>query len=102
MARKYGSSPFHFHRLFSNVVGETPKQHVDRLRLERAAYELAISKKKVIEIALAVGFKNHETFSRRFKRAFGYTPKEYRDASRIAQQQRLVTNRGFRGDGCRL
>jgi AraC-like DNA-binding protein len=25
LARKYGYSTFHFHRVFSNVVGETPK-----------------------------------------------------------------------------
>jgi AraC family transcriptional regulator len=102
MARRYGCSPFHFHRLFSKVVGETPKKHVDRLRLERAAYELAVSRKKVVEIALSVGFKNHETFTRRFKRAFGFTPRGYRVASRTAQAQRLRRNRGFRGDGCRL
>src|SRR5580765_1341285 len=80
LARQFGYSPFHFHRLFSNAVGETPKQHVHRLRLERAAYKLAITSEPVFEIALAVGFNNHETFSRAFKRSFGYTPKDYREA----------------------
>src|SRR5688572_6286599 len=71
LARQYGYSPFHFHRFFSSAVGETPKQHIDRLRLERAAYKLAITGETVLAIALGVGFNNHETFSRAFKRAFG-------------------------------
>jgi len=102
LARQFGYSPFHFHRFFSSAVGETPKQHVDRLRLERAAYKLAITDDTVLEIALAVGFKNHETFSRAFKRAFGYTPRQYRRACRAAQAERLDRNKGFRGDGCLL
>src|SRR5687768_6991407 len=102
LARQYGYSPFHFHRFFSKTVGETPKKHIDRLRLERAAYKLAITRESVLNIALSVGFKNHETFSRAFKRAFNYTPRDYRSACRAAQRQRLERNRGFRGDGCRL
>ncbi|HEV8378298.1 MAG TPA: AraC family transcriptional regulator [Tepidisphaeraceae bacterium] len=102
LARQYGYSPFHFHRFFSKTVGETPKQHIDRLRLERAAYKLAITRETILDIALSVGFKNHETFSRAFKRAFNYTPRDYRRASRIAQRERLERNRNFRGDGCLL
>ena len=102
LARQYGYSPFHFHRFFSIAVGETPKQHVDRLRLERAAYKLAITDKTVLEIALSVGFKHHETFSRAFKRTFGCSPIDYRRACKAAQADRLERNRGFRGQGCEL
>jgi AraC family transcriptional regulator len=102
LARKCGYSPFHFHRFFSNAVGETPKEYVSRLRLERAAYKLAITGESVLNIALAVGFKNHETFSRAFKRAFGCAPRDYRSACRAAQADRLECNRSFRGAGCVL
>jgi len=102
LARQYGYSPFHFHRFFSNAVGETPKQHVDRLRLERAAYKLAVTGETVLEIALSVGFRTHETFSRSFKRSFGYSPNDYRRTARAAQVERLERNRGFRGEGCYL
>jgi AraC family transcriptional regulator len=102
LARQYGYSPFHFHRFFSSAVGETPKKHVDRLRLERAAYRLAITSESVLGIAISVGFNNHETFSRAFKRAFGYTPRDYRQACRVAQAERLERNREFQGDGCLL
>jgi transcriptional regulator GlxA family with amidase domain len=102
LARQYGYSPFHFHRFFSKTVGETPKRHVDRLRLERAAYKLAITRESVLEIGLSVGFKYHETFSRAFKRAFGYTPRDYRRACKVAQAEWSQRKRGFRGEGCRL
>lgn len=102
LARRYGYSPFHFHRFFTRTVGETPKRHVDRLRLERAAYKLAITAEPVLEVALSVGFRNHETFSRAFRRAFGYSPTGYRRACRAAQAKRLQRNRSFRGDGCVL
>ena len=102
LARQYGYSPFNFHRFFSSVIGETPKQHVERLRIERAAYKLAITDETVLEIALGVGFRNHETFSRAFKRAFNYSPRNYRQACKAAQAARLERNREFRGDGCLL
>jgi AraC family transcriptional regulator len=102
LARRFGYSPFHFHRFFSKAVGETPKQHVDRLRLERAAYKLAITRESILPIALSVGFKNHETFSRAFRRAFNYTPRDYRRACRVAQRQRLERNINSSGDGCLL
>lgn len=38
LAGKYGYSPFHFQRLFSNAMGETPKEYAQRLRLERLLY----------------------------------------------------------------
>jgi AraC family transcriptional regulator len=102
LARKYGYSPYHFHRLFSTAIGETPKQHVERLRLERGAYYLAVTDHSILETALKVGFKNHETFTRAFKRAVGWTPSDYRQACRQAQGERLERNRDFRGDGCNL
>lgn len=102
LARRSGYSPFHFHRLFTDIVGETPKQHVQRLRLERAAYLLAVTDTRVLVIALDVGFHNHETFSRAFQRRFRMSPTTYRSEARRAQADRLVTNHAFRGQGCVL
>src|SRR5215472_14224784 len=102
LARKYGYSPFHFHRIFSNVVGETPKKYVERLRLEKAAYKLQITDEPVFEVCLSVGFKNHETFTRAFQRYFGDSPRDCRKNAKVLQTRRLKTNRSFRGDGCCL
>jgi AraC family transcriptional regulator len=100
LARDFGASPFQFHRFFSATVGETPKQHVSRLRLERAAYKLAITEETVLNIGLSVGFNTHETFSRAFRRRFGAPPSAYRRRAKAMQRERMERNRAFRGDGC--
>jgi AraC family transcriptional regulator len=89
LASRFGSSPFHFHRVFSDVVGETPRKHVQRLRLERAATLLAVTDEPILGIGLTVGFKSAETFSRNFKRFIGYTPSGYRRMAKIAQAERV-------------
>src|SRR5215475_13869572 len=67
-------SPYHFHRIFKGMVGESVKEHVRRLRLERAANQLRKGSASVIEIALDAGYESHEAFSRSFKSLFGASP----------------------------
>ncbi|MCP5099299.1 MAG: AraC family transcriptional regulator [Chloroflexi bacterium] len=74
-------SPFHFHRLFHDTIGETLKQYTLRLRLERAAYALRLQDGSILDIALNCGFHSHETFSRAFKRWFGSTPRQFRQGN---------------------
>lgn len=102
LALRAGCSPFHFHRRFVQAVGETPRRHVERVRLERAAYLVAVTRELLVDIGLAVGFRSHETFSRAFQRRFGRAPREYRRIAREQQAARAERNRAFRGDGCTL
>jgi AraC family transcriptional regulator len=102
LAERFGYSAFHFHRLFRETVGETPRRYVERLRLEKAAYKLQISAESILDISLATGFRNHETFARAFRRHFGGTPNRYRIDGKIAQAKRLERNRNFQGDQCVL
>lgn len=78
LGARAGLSPFRMHRLFSAVAHETTKQFTTRLRLERAAAMLLSSSRPVLGVALACGFRNHETFTRLFHRRFGRTPSDYR------------------------
>ena len=78
LAEKTGLSPFHLHRLFAAVTGETPKVLTTRLRLGRAAVMLLTTENSVLEIALSCGFQSHEVFTRAFRRRFGMTPAQYR------------------------
>ena len=73
-----GRSPAHFQRLFKRRVGETPRSYVERLRLEHAALRLWLLRTSVLDVALAVGYDSHETFTRAFRRRFGVLPKTIR------------------------
>ncbi len=72
-------SPSHFHRLFKAAIGETPRDYVMRLRVERGAFRLLLHDARLVDVALDCGFQNHETFIRAFQRVFGKTPSEYRE-----------------------
>jgi AraC family transcriptional regulator len=95
-------SPFHLHRLFSAVAGETPKQYTLRLRLERAALLLLTAERSVLNVALACGFRSHEAFCRAFRRRFGMRPGFYRSRgfaallkkSSVERHTALVTSVG--------
>jgi AraC family transcriptional regulator len=82
LARLACFSPFHFHRVFRGMVGESVKEHVRRLRLERAASQLKRGSDPVTQLALGAGYDTHEAFTRSFKTAFGIAPAHYRAAKR--------------------
>lgn len=76
-------SKFHFNRVFHSLVGETPFQFVQRLRLEKAAsFILAYKHEGISEIAFKCGFSDISVFSRNFKNYFKTSPSQYRKANR--------------------
>ncbi|UCG47280.1 MAG: AraC family transcriptional regulator [Phycisphaerales bacterium] len=84
LARAAHFSPYHFHRIFRGMVGESLKEHIRRLRLERAALRLKHTDRSVLEIALEAGYETHEAFSRAFRSLCGCSPSGFRsDNSRI-------------------
>jgi AraC family transcriptional regulator len=83
LARQAGQSPFQFHRRFKSAVGETPKQYVDRLRLEWSAFRLVMHRASIAAIAFECGYRDHETYARAFRRRFGTTPTAYRNRHRF-------------------
>jgi AraC family transcriptional regulator len=80
-------SPYHFHRIFSAMVGESLLQHIRRLRLERAALRLTHSDAAVTRIAFEAGYETHEAFTRAFRAHFEASPSEYRTARRPARPE---------------
>jgi AraC family transcriptional regulator len=98
LSAKASLSPSHFQRTFQALIGETPKNYVARLRLERAAFRLLIHEARLLEIALDCGFQNHETFTRAFRRRFGMPPSSYREWVRRQVEQRPETVNEAAGD----
>jgi AraC family transcriptional regulator len=98
LASRAGWSPFHLHRAFTRMVGETPKQYTLRLRLEGAAARLLASDDSIVNVALSAGFKSHEVFTRAFRRYFGRTPAAYRATAlagaspEVRERHRAITD----------
>jgi AraC family transcriptional regulator len=80
LAREAAMSPYHFLRIFRQVVGMTPHQFLLHTRLHRAAVRLRRSDEAVSTIAFDLGFNDLSTFNRRFRRVIGASPSAYREA----------------------
>lgn len=81
LAKLSGLSLFHFHRVFRAFCGETVRQQIRRVRLERAALLLRHSDRSVTDVALAVGYESPAAFSRAFEQIFDMPPSVWRRAS---------------------
>ena len=79
LARVAGFSAFHFHRIFAAMLGETPAQFIQRVRLDKAAGQLVNNpKKSITAVALDCGFSGSPAFARAFREAFGMSASEWR------------------------
>jgi AraC family transcriptional regulator len=99
LARVARFSPFHFHRIFGAMVGESVKEHIRRLRLERAAYRLQFSNQRVIHIAFEAGYESHESFIRAFRAMFGTSPSGYRKQHRERIRRRAPSRVHYLPEG---
>ena len=102
VARAACFSPFHFHRVFKSLVGETLAEFVKRQRLERALFLMSHApRRSLTEVALECGFSSSSEFSRSFKQRFGAPPSafdvaSFRDARRSELEQAIGAADGAR------
>ncbi|MFT3964889.1 MAG: AraC family transcriptional regulator [Sphingobium sp.] len=75
-------SPFHFHRIYHEVTGETASATLARLRLHRAAVALSRTDQPLAAIARAAGYGSVPAFSRAFHHAHGRPPNRFRTETR--------------------
>ncbi|VVE38047.1 AraC family transcriptional regulator [Pandoraea pneumonica] len=73
-------SPYHFHRIYRALMGETVNGTVQRIRMHRAAVALAGSEDSVRVVASRAGYASDAAFNRAFGAFFGMPPGRYRDA----------------------
>jgi AraC family transcriptional regulator len=78
-------SRFHFHRIFSAMVGETIADYLKRVRLQAAASRLVNNPRdSVTDIALACGFSSPSVFARAFRDRFGTSASAWRNRGQTA------------------
>lgn len=83
LPRHAGVSQAHLSRSFRRHVGTSPSQHLNRVRLQRAAVELAGSNRPVLAIGYGLGFSSPSYFYRLFASAYGLPPAAYRRRHRM-------------------
>lgn len=71
-------SPYHWHRVYHAIHGETIAATVKRLRLHRAAGFLAQGELAIKDIAARSGYRDIQSFTRIFSAAYGMPPAQYR------------------------
>lgn len=78
LATAAGVSQQQLLKLFRNFIGASPTQYLYGQRLCVAAEKLAHTGLPIKEVAEACGFANEFHFSRKFKEAYGKSPRVWR------------------------
>ena len=78
LAAVAGFSVSHFHRIFTDYIGENIASYVRRVRMVRAGQKLRMGAVDITEVALAAGYDSHAAFGKAFKQQFGLSPSEFR------------------------
>lgn len=71
-------SKYHLHRAFTNTVGFTIHDYVQRRQLTEAAKLLVFSEKPIIEIAIMSGYETQQSFTNIFTAMYKQPPNQYR------------------------
>lgn len=89
-------SPYHFHRIFKFITGETLNEYVVRRRLTKAADVLLHSEQPISELAQKFGFSEVSSFSRAFKKHFDASPTEFKkqNPNRFSKISQLLSKNG--------
>jgi AraC-like DNA-binding protein len=67
-----------FRIVFRKRTGHSPKEFIDRERIQQACEMLCTSRRAIVAIATRIGYADPCHFSRRFKEIIGLSPKAYR------------------------
>ncbi len=75
-------SPYHFHRIYRELMQETVNATVRRLRLQKAAIDLIRTDQSIQTIAQGISYGSVEAFTRAFSKQFCVSPSEYRNTKK--------------------
>jgi AraC family transcriptional regulator len=80
-------SPYHWLRIYQSICGESTKDTVRRLRLQRAAKALIDTDVDIHKIARQAGYENTDSFTRKFSAAFDIPPNAYRKRGKLIVEE---------------
>jgi AraC family transcriptional regulator len=83
-------SPYHFHRVYVAMMGETVAETVRRHRLHRAAIKLSASTTPVAQLALEAGYGSVHAFTRAFRAAYGLPPAKFRLSGKLNAERQVA------------
>lgn len=66
-------------RRFMEATGNSPKEYIQRVKVEEARRMLEFGKETIQEIFYKIGYDDHATFRKIFKKYTGLLPGEYRE-----------------------
>ena len=78
MAQAAHYSKYHLHRMFTETVGMTLHDYVQRRQLTEAAKLLVFSQKPILDIALMCGYESQQAFTAVFRAMYKIPPAEFR------------------------
>lgn len=79
VARVANFSPFHFHRVFKSITGETLNAYIRRIRVQRAASQLIHNPTySITQIAVGCGYSSPSAFAREFRQWFDVSASQFR------------------------
>ena len=94
LAERAHLSPYHFHRVYTALMGERVFDTVRRMRLHRAAVHLVSSGHTVTAIGKKAGYGSVQAFTRAFSEAYGLAPAQYRSYTTAAHARTVALLKG--------
>jgi AraC family transcriptional regulator len=91
-------SPFHFHRVYVAMMGETVAETIRRRRLHAAAVKLLASKVPIARLARDSGYTSTQAFGRAFREAYGLAPAKYRLHGELSHARQAALASQMRAD----
>jgi AraC family transcriptional regulator len=83
-------SPWHFHRVFVALTGETPGSYLRKRQVAEICRRLVETRQPLVDLALDCGFESQATFTRAFTRHLGVSPARFRRAGIVSPAHRYA------------
>lgn len=81
LARRLGVSVSHFHRIFRDYTGLSPKDYLERVRMQEACHRLATTNDPITKISFDLGYVTSQHFATAFRRITGQSPRQWRSSA---------------------